>query len=72
MASNEELVFLETRPNVTTRVLLTKPSSIPKGIVLHFPGGEGFLVNANGNLYEAFRRELAAAGHVVAVVDVPS
>ena len=72
LASNEELVFLETRPNVTTRVLLTKPSSIPKGIVLHFPGGEGFLVNANGNLYEAFRRELAAAGHVVAVVDVPS
>lgn len=72
LASNEELVVLETRPNVTTRVLLTTPSSIPKGIVLHFPGGEGFLVNANGNLYGAFRRELAARGYLVAVVDVPS
>ncbi len=62
LASNEELVVLETRQNVTARVLLTKPASVPKGIVLHFPGGEGFLVNVNGDLYGAFRRELAAGG----------
>ncbi|MGQ0512424.1 MAG: alpha/beta hydrolase [Betaproteobacteria bacterium] len=72
LASNEELIHLETRQNVITRVHLTKPASAPKGIVLHFPGGEGFLVNASGNLYGAFRRELAAGGYVVAVLDVPS
>lgn len=72
LAANEELVTLNTRRDVTTRVLLTKPASAPKGIFLHFPGGEGFLVNANGGVYGAFRRELAAAGYVVAIVDVPS
>lgn len=72
LSPNEELVVLETRPKVTTRVLLTKPTGVPKGIVLHFPGGEGFLVNANGSFYGAFRRELAAAGFVAAILDVPS
>lgn len=72
LAPNEELVVLETRPNVTIRVLLTKPTGAPKGVVLHFPGGEGFLVNANGGFYGAYRRELAAAGFVAAVLDVPS
>jgi dienelactone hydrolase len=72
LAPNEELLLLETRPSITIRVLVTKTARAPKGVVLHFPGGEGFLVNANGDLYGAFRRELAAQGYVVAVVDVPS
>ncbi len=72
LAANEELVTVESRKGVTTRVLVTKPASAPKGLFLYFPGGEGFLVNASDGVYGAFRRELAGTGYVVGVVDVPS
>ncbi len=72
LAANEELVTVESRKGVTTRVLVTKPASAPKGLFLYFPGGEGFLVNASDGVYSAFRRELAGTGYVVGVVDVPS
>jgi dienelactone hydrolase len=71
LAANETLVSVGTRPGITTRVLFTTPPGAPKGVFLFFPGGEGFLVSATG-LYGGFRRELAATGYVVAVVDVPS
>jgi hypothetical protein len=72
VADNEELLILETRPGTTTRVLITKPTDSPKGIFIHLPGGEGFLVSPNGGFYSAFRRQLAGLGYVTAIMDVPS
>ena len=40
----EELVILATRPGVTVRVLLITPNTVPKGIFIYYPGGEGYLV----------------------------
>lgn len=73
LVPNEELVQVDTRPGVTVRVLLTKPEGTPKGVVLIYPGGPGFLVvNRQGGAYGAFRREFADFGYLSAVVDVPS
>jgi dienelactone hydrolase len=72
LGPNEEFVSVASRPNVTMRVLLTKPRATPQGVVIHFPGGEGFVVLPDGTIYGAFRRELAAMGYVAALVDVPS
>lgn len=72
LRSNEKLLTIETRPGVTVRVLLTVPSGAPRGIVLIYPGGAGFLVASSGVFYGAFRREFAALGFLAAVVDVPS
>lgn len=79
LAAGEELVAVESRPGVTTRVLVTRQPPIagvaerlPKGVVLFFPGGEGWLVLPDGSLYGAFRRDLAALDYVAAIVDVPS
>ena len=46
LARYEELVTLVTRPGVTVRVLLISPNAVPKGVFVFFPGGEGYLVNA--------------------------
>lgn len=54
------------------RVLLTVPAAAPRGIVMFYPGGEGFLVGSSGSFYGAFRREFTTRGFLVAVIDVPS
>lgn len=69
---DERLLSIDTRPGVSVRVLLTLPAATPRGIVLIYPGGAGFLVTANGGFYGGFRREFAARGFLTAVVDVPS
>ena len=70
---DEELIKIDTRPGVTVRLLLTKPQGTPKGIILIYPGGPGFLVvNPYGVVYGAFRREFLNLGYLSAVVDVPS
>ena len=69
----EELVTLATRPGVTVRVLLITPNIAPKGIFLFFPGGEGYLVNAeDGQPKRLFIRELREQDFLTALVDVPS
>jgi dienelactone hydrolase len=60
---DEKLLTIPTRPGVSVRVLLTVPAAAPRGIVLFYPGGEGFLVNSSGNFTRGF---------LAAVVDVPS
>lgn len=69
---DEKLLSIDTRPGVSVRVLLTMPAGPPRGLVLFYPGGEGFLVGPSGNFYGAFRREFSTGGFLVAVVDVPS
>jgi hypothetical protein len=69
----EELVTLSTRPGVTVRVFLTTPKTVPKGIFLFFPGGDGSLVNIeDGQPKRLFIRELREQGFTTAIVDVPS
>ncbi|MSQ62917.1 MAG: hypothetical protein EXR33_03630 [Betaproteobacteria bacterium] len=70
LAANEELLTLETRPGVTTRVFVTKPAGAPRGVFVHYPGGNGIL--RGPRTYVPMRRELATLGYVVAVADVPS
>jgi pimeloyl-ACP methyl ester carboxylesterase len=56
-------------------VLVDQPRGPAKGVFLLFPGGEGFLLNADGTLggrFGGFRKPLAEAGYAVATVDVPS
>lgn len=72
LRANEELFVFDTRPGVRIRVLITRPAKEVRGMVLFFPGGNGVLVNSSGGLYGAFRREFAAKGFVMAIIDVPS
>jgi len=69
-----ELVTLATRPpGVTVRVLLVTPNTAPKGSFLFFPGGEGYLVNAeDGQPKRLFIREFREQGFTTAIIDVPS
>lgn len=69
---DEKLLTIDTRPGVTVRALLTIPATAPRGIVLIYPGGAGFLVAANGSFYGAFRREFVARGFLPVVIDVPT
>ena len=69
----EELVTLATRPGVTVRILLVTPNAVPKAVLLFFPGGEGYLLNAeNGRPKRLFIREFRQQGFLMALVDVPS
>lgn len=72
LAAHEQLLTIPTRPGVTVRVLVTKPRAEPSGLVLFYPGGEGWLVSSSGSFYNAWRHEFAQAGYVFAIVDVPS
>ncbi len=72
LAANEELVTLNTRTGVTTRVVITKPTGAPKGIFLYYPGGKGFLVKSSDKLRGTIRRRFARRGYIGARVDVPS
>jgi Serine aminopeptidase, S33 len=68
----EELVTLATRPGVTVRVLLITPNTVPKGIFLYFPGGDGSLVNTEGRGKWLYTRVFPEKGFITAMVDVPS
>jgi acetyl esterase/lipase len=73
LLAGEELITLATRPGVTVRILLVTPNATPKGVLLFFPGGEGYLVNAeNGRPKRLFIREFREQGFLTAIVDVPS
>jgi hypothetical protein len=73
LLAGEELVKLNTRPGVTVRVLLVTPNTVPKAVLLFFPGGEGYLVNTeNGRPKRLFIREFREQGLLTAIVDVPS
>lgn len=71
LRSGEELVTLPTRPGVTVRVLLVTPKTLPKGIFIFYPGGEGYLVKG-GEAKGLYTRLFPEHGFTTAVVDVPS
>jgi pimeloyl-ACP methyl ester carboxylesterase len=56
---------------VTVRILLIAPKSVPKGIFVFFPGGEGYLVK-EGQAKAFYTRLFLHKGFIAAVVDVPS
>jgi hypothetical protein len=72
LLAGEELVTLATRPGVTVRVLVVSPKTVPKGIFVFFPGGEGYLVGEEGRPKGLFITEFREQGFVTALVDVPS
>ena len=72
LAANEELVTLNTRTGVTTRVVITKPTGAPKGIFLYYPGGKGFLVKSSDKLRGTIRHRFSRRGYIGARIDVPS
>jgi dienelactone hydrolase len=71
LAPGDELVTLATRPGVTVRVLLMTPKTVPKGIFIFYPGGEGYLVK-EGQARGLYTRLFPEHGFMTAVVDVPS
>ncbi len=71
LGPDEKLPTVDTRPGVTVRLHIRTTQDPPKGIVLMFPGGNGFLVKAYG--YDDFLRpEFMQHGYATAVVDAPS
>ncbi len=77
-AAAEELVTLPTRPGVTQPVWVMTPPSTPVASVILFTGGNGVLGSArrtephSKNFLIRSREKFAAAGFLVASVDVPS
>lgn len=70
-----QVTSINTRPDVTVKVLLAAPDTDPKGIFLVYPGGLGFLVGGDGRLADRFPRLThlyTEQGFVVGVVDTPS
>lgn len=71
------IVTLQTRPDVTLRVLLIQPPQ-PRAAVVLFAGGTGMVgirptgVERGEGLLIAQREQLAQAGLMVAIPDVPS
>lgn len=77
LRQGEEMVILETRPGVTTRIVVSTPDVTPKGVFLLFPGGNGRLVIQDGRIIRGgFGRSslphFAKNGFVAAAIDVPS
>jgi pimeloyl-ACP methyl ester carboxylesterase len=70
--ADEETVRLPTRPGVTQPFLLLAPPGKPVASVILFSGGNGILARTRGNFLIRTRRKFAAAGFLVAAVDVPS
>ena len=73
----EELVVLETRPGVTTRIVVASPEAPAKGVFLLFPGGSGRLIAKDGRIIRGgFGRaslpHFPKFGFVAVAVDVPS
>ena len=75
----QQVVDLQTRPNVTQRMVVLTPPE-PKATVILFSGGDGglgiypngSLQRGNGNFLVRTRQLFAAQGFLVAVVDAPS
>lgn len=79
--AQEERVTLPTRPGVSELVLVTPPAAAPVASVILFTGGDGVLFGRNNagelrlkgqNFLIRSRQKFAAAGFLVASVDVPS
>ncbi|MGO8918910.1 MAG: alpha/beta hydrolase [Stellaceae bacterium] len=76
--AGEELIELPTRPGVTQPFWLTPPSGKPVASVILFTGGNGMLGSARNRVLKGqnflirSRDKFAAAGFLVASVDVPS
>jgi pimeloyl-ACP methyl ester carboxylesterase len=77
-SAGEELIQLPTRPGVTQPFWVMTPPGKPVASVILFTGGPGILGSAhrpflkNGNFLIRSRDKFAAAGFLVASVDVPS
>jgi hypothetical protein len=78
----ESIIKLETRPGVTTKILLIKPEN-PVGSVILFPGGPGVLDLGStfgrpkiGRIKNAYlvrnRINFVKEGFIVALLDMPS
>lgn len=70
-----QVTSIDTRPGVTVRILLAAPDTDPKGILLVYPGGPGFLVGGDGRIADRFPRLThlyTEQGFVVGVIDSPS
>lgn len=72
-----EIITLNTRPGVTTRVLVSTPKTAPKGTVIVFMGGSALLVGEGGRVRAGFDGQhgtelFAEHGFAAVVVDVPS
>lgn len=79
-AGYEAIEIVQTRPDVTVRMLVIKANSKPTTALILFPGADGtkhfgekdgrFWVSNNFLMRSA--RDLAAAGYIVVAVDTPS
>lgn len=72
-----QTVTLDTRPRITTRVLLMTPKASPMGVLILFPGGPGNFTGRSktGEVWDFLVRSsdlFVERGFVVAIVDVPS
>lgn len=77
LRQGEEVVTLDTRPGVTTRVVVSTPDGTPRGVFLLFPGGSGRLIAKDGRIIRGgFGRSsaphFAKNGFVAVAIDLPS
>jgi len=70
--AEDQKVELQTRPGVTDAFLLTAPPGPPVASMILFTGGPGILGKTMQNFLIRSRGKFAAAGFLVASIDVPS
>ncbi|MFM2128811.1 MAG: hypothetical protein RL477_357, partial [Pseudomonadota bacterium] len=72
LPAGDSIVTIATRPGVTVRLLIRKTKNPPKGVVVMFPGGKGFIVTRSGAIYLAFRGDFVRRGYATVMMDAPS
>ena len=70
--AEEQRIELQTRPGVTDAFLVTPPPGPPFASMILFTGGPGILGKTMKNFLIRSRGKFAAAGFLVASIDVPS
>lgn len=76
----QEIKSIETRPGVSLRFLFNRPDTVPKGVLIIFPGGDGAnmfgqtggKISLGKNFLVRTSPEFVRKGFAVAIVDVPS
>lgn len=70
--AEDQKIELQTRPGVTDAFLVTAPPGPPVASMILFTGGPGILGKTMQNFLIRSRGKFAAAGFLVASIDVPS